>query len=165
MNMNWLMWAMISVILVLALVAGWMWLCVWRQAGERRRQEQSRQLQEAETEQKRLDYIYESLNVIAKSVLDGQCPMTEGCIRMAVLMDNLPLDCDTKHKFSALFEIYNATRHIPTHSRWKALDRKTQRRYQQEMLRLEKQYESAVISLMAFVKDNPFGYGQGISVN
>lgn len=157
--------ALTAVVLILAGVAGWLWLKVWRNQKQAAGLQQQRELQEAETEQNRIDYIHESLNVIATAVLEGQCPVTEGCIRMAVLLDNLPLDCDTKHRFSVVFEVYNATRHIPTHSSWQSLDRKAQRRFQQEMFALEREHDESIMALMSYVKGNPFGKGVGASIN
>jgi len=163
--MMWLFVALSLVVLVLAIVAGSLWWKVWRINRQQQQMPQDLEGQRAQTEQNRLDYIHESLNVIAAAVLDNQCPITEGCIRMAVLLDNLPLDCDTKHRFSVVFEVYNATRHIPTHSNWKALERKQQRKHEQEMWTLEQQHNDAVMELMSYVKVNPFGKGVGASIN
>lgn len=157
--------ALSLLVLVLMGVAGWLWFKVWKINHQQKQMQAQLTQQQAQTEQNRIDYIYESLNVIASAVLDQQCPVTEGCIRMAVLLDNLPLDCDTKHRFSVVFEVYNATRHIPTHSQWKALDRKTQRGYEREMMALEREHEQAVKDAMAYVKHNPFGKGVGASLN
>ncbi|AUM13938.1 DUF2489 domain-containing protein [Ketobacter alkanivorans] len=157
--------ALSAVVLVLAGVAAWLWYKVWRNTQQEQQMQGQLQQQQAQTEQNRIDYIHESLNVIACAVLDKQCPVTEGCIRMAVLLDNLPLDCDTKHRFSVVFEVYNATRHIPTHSSWKALGRKQQRKFEQEMLALEREHDTAVMELMAYVKGNPFSRGVGASIN
>jgi hypothetical protein len=163
--MVWLFAGLSVVVVALAAVAAWLWIKVWRLNQQQAKVQELLQQRQSETEQNRIDYIYESLNVIASAVLDKQCSVTEGCIRMAVLLDNLPLDCDTKHRFSVLFEVYNATRHIPTHSSWKALDRKSQRRFEQEMMSLEQQHDDAVMELMAHVKRNPFGKGVGASIN
>ena len=159
--MTWLLVVLMLAAAVLAVVAAVMWARVWRQ----RRQQRSLQQAHAQTEQNRIDYIHESVNVIAAAVLDRRCPLTEGCIRTAVLLDNLPLDCDIKHRLSVLFEVYNATRHIPTHSSWQALDRKTRRRFQQEMWVLERRNENAIMEAMAYIEGNPFGRGSGASIN
>lgn len=161
MNLYWLFGGMAIVVLALAAITARLW---W-QVGQQNRKIREQADQKAQKELDRIDYIYESLNVIARAVLDDQCPVTEGCIRMAVLMDNLSLDCDTKHRFSPIFTIYNATRHIPTHSSWKALERKQQRTFEREMRALEREHEQTVRELMAFVKDNPFGQKLGNSVN
>ncbi|RLU01099.1 DUF2489 domain-containing protein [Ketobacter sp.] len=163
--MVWLFAGLALVVMVLAGVAGWLWWKVWRMGRQQAQMQQQLEQQRARSEQDRLDYIHESLNVIASAVLDNQCPITEGCIRMAVLLDNLPLDCDTKHRFSVVFEVYNATRHIPTHSQWKALERKHQRKFEQEMWALERKHNEAVMDVMAYVKGHPFGKGVGASIN
>ncbi|NPU95465.1 MAG: DUF2489 domain-containing protein [Gammaproteobacteria bacterium] len=161
MNQDWLFGGMAAVVLVLAVVAARLW---W-QVGRQQRRIRALQAQQAQKEMERIDYIYTSLNLIARAVLDDQCPVTEGCIRMAVLLDNLSLDCDTRQRFSPVFEIYHATRHIPTHSRWNALERKQQRRFEQEMRSLELRSGAAVQELMQFVRDNPFGQRLGNTLN
>jgi len=165
MSIEWLFGAMALLVLVLAVVTARLWWQVGQQKKAQQRLQQAQVERQAKVEQDRIQYIYDSLNVIARAVLDDQCPITEGCIRMAVLMDNLSLDCDTKHRFAPIFTIYNATRHIPTHSNWKALERKQQRTFKQEMFALEREHADTVRELMAYVRDNPFGVRLGNSVN
>lgn len=157
MGIEWLFAGMIGIVVVLAGVAGHLWWRVFQQHKARQRQQQERQARQAQTEQARIDYIYESLNVLARAVLDDQCPLTEGCIRMAVLMDNLSLDCDTRNRFEPIFRIYHATRHIPTHSDWQALDRRQRQAFKQEMFSLEKEHGQQVRELMDYIRLNPFG--------
>lgn len=163
--MTWLFAVLAVVVLALTGVAARLWWKVWRLGQHQAQMQQQLEQQRAQNEQERLDYIHESLNIIAAAVVDEQCPITEGCIRMAVLLDNLPLDCDTKHRFSVVFEVYNATRHIPTHSNWKALQRKERRQFEKEMWSLEQKHNDAVMEVMAYVKTHPFGKGVGASIN
>lgn len=165
MSIEWLFGAMALIVLVLAAVTARLWWQVAQQKQNQDRQQQEAVARQAQVEQDRIQYIYSSLNVIARAVLDDQCPLTEGCIRMAVLMDNLSLDCDTKHRFAPVFTIYNATRHIPTHGNWKSLERKQQRAFKQEMFALEKEHADIVRELMVYVRDNPFGTRLGNSLN
>lgn len=165
MSIEWLFAGMAGVVIVLAAVTARLWWQVGQQKKAQQQRLQAQQDRQAQREQERIQYIYESLNVIARAVLDDQCPVTEGCIRMAVLMDNLSLDCDTKNRFSPIFKIYHATRHIPTHSSWKALERKQQQSFKQEMFALEREHAQTVRELMAFVRDNPFGVRLGNSLN
>ena len=165
MSIEWLFGSMALVVLVLVGVTARLWWKVGQQHRDQQRQQQDQLARQAQVEQDRIQYIYDSLNVIARAMLDDQCPLTEGCIRMAVLMDNLSLDCDTKHRFAAVFKIYNATRHIPTHSNWKALERKQRQSFKQEMFALERENADAVRELMAYVRDNPFGVRLGNSLN
>lgn len=165
MSIEWLFAGMAGVVLILAVVTARLWWQVAQQKKAQQRLQQEQEERRAVNEQERIQYIYESLNVIARAVLDDQCPIMEGCIRMAVLMDNLSLDCDTKNRFSPIFTLYNATRHIPTHSNWKALERKQQQSFKQEMFALEKEHRDTVRELMAYVRDNPFGVRLGNSLN
>ena len=162
---EWLFGGMALIVLVLVAVTARLWWKVDQQNKAQRRLQDEQQQRQAKVEQDRIQYIYESINVISRAVLDDQCPVIEGCIRMAVLMDNLSLDCDTKHRFSPLFTIYNATRHIPTHSNWKSLERRQQQSFKQEMFALEREHGEVVKELMAYVRDNPFGVRLGNSVN
>ena len=163
--MVWLFSALAALVLVLAAVAASLW---WKVLNVQRQQklmaEQMAQ-ERAANESKRLDFLCESVNVIARAVLDGQCPVIEGCIRLAVLLDNLSLDCDSKHRFSVVFEIYDQTRHIPSHDNWKALPRKQQLRYQQEMHKLEQQHQEAIREAMEQVRAKPFSRQSGMSLH
>ena len=141
---------------VLAVVAGSMWLRVWQQKKQRHQQQQQLAQERAINEQNRLAHIHESINVITAAVLDDQCPLTEGCIRLAVLLDNLPLNCSSKHEYSVLFEMYQATRHIPTHEGWNALSRSERRQFEREMKDLENQHEARVRTVLTAIKENPF---------
>lgn len=165
MHIEWLFAGMAGIVVILSIVTARLWWQVGQQKKTQQRLLQEQEGRQAQNEQERIQYIYESLNVLARAVLDDQCPFTEGCIRMAVLMDNLSLDCDTKNRFAPIFKIYNATRHIPTHSNWKALERPQQQSFKQEMFALEKEHAESVRELMVFVRENPFGVRLGNSLN
>ena len=143
----------VVVIVVLAVIAWRLWKQVWQKEAEIKTYQQ----EVIENEQKRLDHVYESLNVIACALLDEQVRVSEGSIRMAVLLSNLPLSCDSKHRFAPFFEVYNLSQHIPTHSKWKALDRKQQHKFEKELLSIEKEYTDKVKVAAEFIKANPFG--------
>lgn len=146
----------VVIVVVLAVVAWRMWQKVWDQEAKiKAHQEQVQQ-----NEQKRLDHIHDSLNVIAAALLDDQVRIAEAGIRMAVLLSNLPLSCDSKHRFAPLFEIYNRTQHIPTHDKWKSLEKKQKRAFEKELTALEKEFETQVKEIASYIKENPFGNWQ-----
>lgn len=130
--------------LVLAMVAAMLWRRVWRRRAERAQALESAQARAAQTEQERLAYIHESVHVIATAVLEGQCPLPEGCLRLAVLLDNLPLGCDEKHMLRPLFEVYERIRHVPTHTDFRTLERKQQQRFKQLLFQVEQSHGEAV---------------------
>lgn len=148
------------VIAVLAVIAWRLWQKVWD--NEKRIKAHEQQVQASE--QKRLDYIHESLNVIAAAVLDDQVRVAEAGIRMAVLLDNLPLSCDSKHRFKPLFDIHDRSRHIPTHSKWEALEKKERRRFEKELVSIEREFEAQVKDIASHIKQNPFGNWQSHEV-
>ncbi|PIE41161.1 MAG: hypothetical protein CSA49_04845 [Gammaproteobacteria bacterium] len=150
----------VLIIAVLAAVAWYLWQKVWK--AEAQLQQQQKEAQESEL--KRLDHIYESLNVIAAALLEGQVRVAEACIRMAVLLSNLPLNCDSKHRFAAIFEVYNRSQHIPTHSKWQELDKKERRRFEQELLAIESEFSEQIMAAAQYIKENPFGNGQSHQV-
>ncbi|MDX1692247.1 MAG: DUF2489 domain-containing protein [Ketobacteraceae bacterium] len=144
------------IIVVLGVIAWRMWQKVWD--NEKRIREYQAEVEQ--NEQKRLAYIHESINVIAAAVLDDQVRVAEAGIRMAVLLDNLPLSCDSKHRFKPLFDIYNRSRHIPTHSKWEALEKKERRAFERELQGIEREFESQVKEIASHIKQNPFGNWQ-----
>lgn len=146
----------VVIIVALAVVAWRLWNKVW----EKEKQIRAYQEEVKANAQKRLDYIHESLNVIAAALLDDQVRVAEAGIRMAVLMDNLPLSCDSKHRFAPVFEIYNRSRHIPTHSKWDALEKKERRAFEKELQGLEKEFETQMKEIASYIKENPFGNWQ-----
>ncbi len=152
--MGWVLLAVgVGIIVGLSVVAVHLWSKVFRQQAAQAMQQQLA----VEAEQKKLEHIFESLNVIAVSVLEKQCPISEGCIRMSVLLDQLPLSCEMKHRFRPLFEVHQQLAHIPTHSRWKALDKKQRWEFEKLIRRVEQEYETGVNEALQWVKDNPFG--------
>ncbi len=147
---------MVLVVLVLSVIAWSMWQKVFAARKAETIAKEEKNEAQALAAQEKIDYIFESLNVIASSLLDDQVRVAEGCIRMAVLMDNLPLSCESKHYFLPVFEVYNQTRHIPTHEQWKALDRKQQKAFEQELFAIEKRMFEPVKEIMLAVKVKPF---------
>ena len=146
----------IVVIVVLSVVAWRLWKQVWRAEAtleEKRKEAQENQI-------KRLDHIHESVNVIASALLDDQVRVAEACIRMAVLLDNLPLSCDSKHRFAPIFEVYNRSQHIPTHSKWNELDKKERRKFEHELFALESELGDKAKEAAKYIKENPFGNWQ-----
>ena len=147
---------MVVVVVLLAVVAFSLWRKVFAVQASQQQNMAAVDAAQAQAAQEKIDYIFESLNVIASSLLDDQVRVAEACIRMAVLMDSLPLSCESKHFFSPIFEVYSQTRHIPTHDKWKALDRKQQKTFEQELFKLEGRMNKKVREVAAAVREKPF---------
>ena len=125
---------------------------------QRRQQEQNRQrLEEAKSKaREQREYMIESIRVIARAMSeDERLTLTEGCIRLKVLIDNLKPEIHQDPDFEIIEQHYQATRHIPFLKEWRKLERREQRRYQHEMNRLESQNRSALLRAAEKLRQYP----------
>ncbi|MDX1452273.1 MAG: DUF2489 domain-containing protein [Oleiphilaceae bacterium] len=82
----------------------------------------------------------ESLEVIARTMLDDQVELSEACIRLKVLIDNYDPDLHQQPGFAVFNEMYARLEHMPTHQARKDADKKWIRKLDKERFRLEKEY-------------------------
>ncbi|WP_432696772.1 DUF2489 domain-containing protein [Marinobacterium sp. YM272] len=125
-------------------------------AREQREQQalQARELEQRAEEQRR--YLIDSIRIIASAVLhDEKMTMTEGCIRVKVMLDNLAPHLHQHELFSVIERVYQATEHIPFLEDWKALSRDEKRSYQKEMAQLEKEHGEQVRQAMTELQSYP----------
>lgn len=145
------------IIAALSWVALRTWQKVWQAEKQQAEQEAQYQQEAAANEQKRLDHIHESVNTICSALLAKQVDIPEASIRLAVLLGNLPLTCESKHHFAPIFEFYNKSQHIPTHERWKALTKAERRAFTHELTSLENELGDSIMTLAREIQQNPFG--------
>lgn len=141
-----------ALIVILSVIA-------WRLQKQVRQQELQRrqQLEEAEKEfQKRHDYINNSIQILAQGIIDDQVTLTEGAIRISVLMDNLKSSEQHREEFNAIFQLASLTSHIPILDAWKKLSKQEQFRYEKERLDTESKYQDFVIDAARRIKGRSF---------
>lgn len=115
---------------------------------QRQQQEENRQRLEAAQKKagEQREYLIDSIRVIARAMSeDDRLTLTEGCIRLKVLLDNLKPEMHRDPDFEIIEQHYLATRHIPYLDAWRKLERKEKRRYQREMDVLEQQNRTALL--------------------
>jgi len=90
-----------------------------------RRLKYQNQLRDAAV-QKRVDRIDESIITIAKAMQQEQCPLSEGCLRIVVLLDHRPesVEYDYAKDYPAMHEMYDKIKHMPTHENRKKFPKK-----------------------------------------
>lgn len=110
-------------------------------------------------EAKRLNYLHESIATIALAMQQGQCPLSEGCIRIAVLLDNLP-NAEQQafpSQFPYLHDMYNKIKHMPTHDARKQFPKQEIRKMDKERegleIALEQDIQADVVKIIAWVKE------------
>lgn len=88
----------------------------------------------------------QSIKVIAQCMLDEQIELSEGCIRIKVLLDHVAPEFHDDPYFKIFAQIYDATRHMPTHEARKEADKKLIMRLDLERMTLEQDNEEAILS-------------------
>lgn len=117
-------------------------------------EQQAREYEQQAQEQRR--YLIDSIRIIASAVLhDEKMTMTEGCIRVKVMLDNLAPHLHQHENFAVIERVYRATEHIPFLEDWKALSRTEKREYQKEMAQLEKEHGEQVRTAMTELQRYP----------
>ena len=90
----------------------------------------------------RIHRIKESLEIIAKAMLNGDCNLSEGVLRLKMLWE--PVGMSLKH-YSAMWRLYEAVEDMPTHEARRELKKN-------ERMRLDLQRESTEAELESKIK-------------
>lgn len=96
--------------------------------------------------QARVERIDESIITIAKAMQQEQCPLSEGCLRVVVLLDHRPeaVKYDYAKDYPAMHDMYEKIKHMPTHESRKKFPKKTIR----EMDKKRESYEQSMHDLI-----------------
>ncbi|CAB0150809.1 hypothetical protein PSI9734_01249 [Pseudidiomarina piscicola] len=127
----------IVIVAVLAFIAGRL-LSRLKQQNQRRDQ----------AIEKRNERLHESIVTIAKSVDQGQCPLSEGALRLVVLLDlrvevNKP---NYTERYQGLHTMYERIKHMPTHEARKKYPKAEIRQLDNEREGYEKELEDAILA-------------------
>ncbi len=88
----------------------------------------------------------DSIKLIAQLMIEEQVELSEGCIRIKVLLDHVAPDLHEHPAFSVFLKIYVATEHMPTHETRKKTDQKLIRKLDKERLTLEEKNKEAILN-------------------
>jgi predicted nucleic acid-binding Zn ribbon protein len=141
----------VTLIVILAAISIVLWRKVW--AIERVQRERVKFSLENET---RTNHIFDSLYVLAHSVSSDQVRIAEAGIRMATLLDYFELTCEEKHLFEPIIQVYNRTRHIPTHNSLNVLDKKERFQFEKELRMIERELSEGVKKAARYITDTSF---------
>lgn len=119
-----------------------------RQLSRARRQRERQAEREAAAVaalEERHQYLQDSIRLVAGAILhDEKMTLTEGCIRLKVLLENFRPQLLQQEAYAVITEVHDKTSHIPIKEEWQALPKKLKRSYEQEMRELEQQHQDAV---------------------
>ncbi|ASG66836.1 DUF2489 domain-containing protein [Idiomarina piscisalsi] len=98
--------------------------------------------------QKRVDRIDESIITIAKAMQQEQCPLSEGCLRIVVLLDHRPeaVKYDYSQDYPAMHDMYDKIKHMPTHENRKKFPKKKIRELDDEREGYEKNMRDIILA-------------------
>ncbi len=131
-----------AVLIILAL-AGYAWHLT-RRVNEVQQQQQQEQAQaELKLRQRQLELL-QDIRFIARAVLEEQCDITEGVLRIQYLMSALDPDAWQLDELVTLRQHHAATAGMPILDAYKALPKKDQFRLDQERWALEERHKEAV---------------------
>ncbi len=137
----------VLIVIGLLVIASLTWLISKQlQARRQTREDHQRVLDEVRAKaQQQRDYLIESVKVISSAVGDGQCELTEGCIRLKKLLDHLAPHLHQHEQFAIINQMYEATKHMPIMDAWKQLKIKQRFEYTREREALEQQHGEAIL--------------------
>jgi len=81
--------------------------------------------------------VIDSIVIIVRAMKEEQCDFAEGCWRLCVLLDSLKLSENLSTHFPAIFELYNAIKHMPILEKRKELEKKERMKLDLERMKIE----------------------------
>ncbi len=85
------------------------------------------------------------IRFLANSLVSQQCEITEGCLRIMVLMNRLDEKLPHQPQFKTILLHYQNTQDMPHHQAYKALNRKQQHQLDQARFELEDKHREQIL--------------------
>ncbi|MDH2433966.1 DUF2489 domain-containing protein [Pokkaliibacter sp. MBI-7] len=89
-------------------------------------------------------YVIESVRVITSAMRDGQCELTEGCLRLKGLLDNTFPELLQHPDLQVLETVWQRTEHIPRKEAFKRLELKKRRVHWKAMDEMEAELQEPI---------------------
>tara|TARA_Y100001963_G_C6771381_1_gene445063 strand:+ start:1645 stop:2103 length:459 start_codon:yes stop_codon:yes gene_type:complete len=140
-ELPWWAWALLVVGVVTIAILAFI-------AGRLLSQLQSQNKRRDEAIGKRNERLHESIVTIAKAMDQGQCPLSEGALRLVVLLDLRvePSKIDYAERYSGLHSMYERIKHMPTHEARKQYPKAEIRKMDDEREGYEKELEDVILA-------------------
>lgn len=124
---------------LLVLILGAYALQLWRKVWKHREL-----LQEHERQTR--GKLGEDLKILCGSLLDEQVPWVEGCIRLKVILEHYDYELSRDGRYDVFREVFVATKDIPSHDAWLALNRQERARHEETFEQLENRHREHSLS-------------------
>lgn len=135
----------VLIVLILSFIAGRLVYRVYRLQKANAEKLRQQQLANDLAMKEQRERTNKSIQIIALAVQQDELSLTEASMRIAGLLDHLDVDEAIKQEFSAIYQLRDATQHIPILAEWQKLERKAQNDFDIERLRHEATYNDFVM--------------------
>lgn len=95
--------------------------------------------------------LKESIEIIAKAMQQGECNLSEGVIRLAMLL--MPFGKNLQ-PYPAMMQLYEIVRHMPTHEARKTLEKRERMRFDLERESAEAKFEQDIMDELPRLLDD-----------
>ncbi len=124
----------------------------YRRLTSHRQQEKALQ---ARVDQQRQSTIA-SIQVLARTMLAGQVELSEGCIRIKVLLDAIAPELHEDHRFAVFNQLYSEIEHMPTHEARKSVDKRFLFKLDKQRWELENKHKVEILAASKKILEHPF---------
>ena len=137
------------VVLLLGGYLGFLWSQIQNQKKLNKRKQE--ELQQKLDEQKK--YVVDSLDIIALATLQGQCDLSECCIRVKNLIDYFP-DQAQKNNFLVFQQMYEEIKKFPTHEARNKQSKQETFNQDKERFRIEDKYRDRMLKSLELLRND-----------
>lgn len=118
------------------------------QLKQQQRKEQAFKEKAVELSEQRQIKLVEDIQYIAKAVNEKQCELSEGSLRICVLMQNLTgyEQANYQQDYPSMFKLYDTIKAMPTHQARMDLPKKERRQQDKQRFLLEMELGEAIFS-------------------
>lgn len=88
--------------------------------------------------------ILDSIVIIVRAMKEEQCDISEGCWRLSVLLESLKTSENHPQQFPAIFELYQAIKHMPILEARKKLAKRERMKLDLERIKVEAKLTDSV---------------------
>lgn len=134
----------ISGALIIAALAFYAGKLLWQLQQQRQQMQQKQQQLTAE----RKKYLTDSIVLICKAMLEQQCELSEGALRLWVLLDHLAPDRipEPNTTYTGLYQMYQVVKDMPTHESRNKQDKVITKQQDKVRLQAEEELKPAILA-------------------
>ena len=129
----------IAITVGLLIIAGLAWYAfiLMRKLRTQTEQQKQQQLAIEKNHQTHDAKVLKSVEIIVKAMKEEQCDLSEGCWRLAVLLDSLKLSSELNTQFPAIYALHEKIKHMPILEERKKLEKRARMKLDLERMKAQ----------------------------